>query len=93
MDPNATLDEIIRAARAGELDGAMEACANLLRWLRSGGFKPHCPPRTYVAVGDGSGTAYTILSSPRGFAVFRRWSLIRPEAFVGDAEFVFDERK
>ncbi len=40
MDPNATVQLIIEAIRTGDADGLADACEDLARWLRAGGFPP-----------------------------------------------------
>jgi hypothetical protein len=43
MDPNATYDEMIAAAKDGDWDAAAEHAENLSTWLARGGFEPDRP--------------------------------------------------
>lgn len=90
MDPNATLQRIKDAITAANLaprdergwnddwQEAFDGLKDLHEWLKKGGFAPKVPAGTYIALGDGSKQAFSLLSLPEsgpyaGGAVFIRY--------------------
>ena len=65
MDPNACLKRIIDAITAQEWDEVEDACRDLYEWLKRGGFAPTAYNEPlFIAVSDGGGETYSILSTP-----------------------------
>ena len=75
MDPQACFQRILEACTEKDWKEAFYAMNDLYEWLLMGGFPPKIPPRTYISVGIGGATVYSILSKPQGkgavFEVYR----------------------
>ena len=77
-DTTALVERLYIRLGMKQWDKAFEALDEMYEQLRHGAFPPiNVQPKTYISIGNGGPVAYSLLSTPKGGAVFLRYEFAK----------------